>query len=334
VNLGFFITAQHPRSVSPRVALRQHLEQVELARELGFDSALLGQHFLPEPYWMFQTVPLLARLAAEAGDMRLGTGILLLTLLNPVEVAEHVATLAELCDGGFVCGVGHGYRKVEDAAFGVTGGREALFSAKLRTLRMLLRGETVTSSGPGFELDGAKLATNPRVDVPIWVAANRDSGVRRAAQDGDAWLINPHASLPELERQIALYREHRESVGLPLASGLPITREVCIRTTDAEAERVARPYILEKYASYIAWGQEATMPAGDTLRGDWPTLRANDRFIIGSPETCVARIREYERRLGVTDMICRVQWPGMPQNEVRRSLELLGKHVIPAFRQS
>jgi alkanesulfonate monooxygenase SsuD/methylene tetrahydromethanopterin reductase-like flavin-dependent oxidoreductase (luciferase family) len=48
---------------------------------------------------VLQSVPLLARVAAAAEGMTVGTAILLLTLLNPVEVAENAATLEAIAGG-------------------------------------------------------------------------------------------------------------------------------------------------------------------------------------------------------------------------------------------
>lgn len=66
--LGLFLSAQHPPEVSASRAVGEHLEQVALVRELGFDSVFAGQHFLSEPFFMFQSVPLLARIARRARD--------------------------------------------------------------------------------------------------------------------------------------------------------------------------------------------------------------------------------------------------------------------------
>ena len=116
IRAGIFLSGQHPPAVSAAAAVREHLEQVALARELGLSSVWAGQHFLSHPFQMFQSVPLLARMAAEAQGMTVGTAIVLLTLLNPVEVAENAATLAAIADGNFVLGVGFGYRAVENDA--------------------------------------------------------------------------------------------------------------------------------------------------------------------------------------------------------------------------
>ena len=60
-----------------------------------------------------QPFPMLARLAPETGAMRLKTSVLLLPILNPVEVAESVATLDHICHGRLDVGVAIGYREAE-----------------------------------------------------------------------------------------------------------------------------------------------------------------------------------------------------------------------------
>ena len=119
IRFGLLLSAQHPPGV-PAAAVRVHLEQVEAARNLGFTSVWVPQHFLSHPFQMFQSVPLLARVAAAAEGMTIGTSVVLLTLLNPVEVAENAATLDAIADGRFVLGVGLGYRTIENAAIGIS----------------------------------------------------------------------------------------------------------------------------------------------------------------------------------------------------------------------
>lgn len=332
ISLGLFLSGQHPPSVRAADAVAMHAEQVALARDLGFSSVWAGQHFLSDPFQMFQSVPLLARMAAEAGDMTIGTGISLLTLLNPVEVAEQVATLDAISGGRFVFGVGFGYRPVENAAFGLGRGRTDLFELKLEVVKRLLAGEAVTAEGDGFRLDGARLSLAPGSPPPVWIAANADKAVRRAARMGDTWFINPHTKLDELERQMTIFREERAAAGLPPATVTPIIKEVCVADTDAAAMEAARPYLKGKYEAYVDWGQSEVLPDGDTLRRDFDELTGGGRFILGSPETCAAQLREHVDRLGVDHVACRVQWPGMPQSDVLRTLRLLSDEVLPAVR--
>ena len=173
--------------------------------------------------------------------MTIGPGVLLLPLLNPLQVAEEIATLDAITGGRVALGVGIGYRDVELAGFGVTGKPSKVFEEKLDVLRRLLAGEEVTASGPGYTLDGARLSLLPSRPVPVWVAANRDAAVRRAARVGDAWLMNPHTTLDELERQHGVFVAAREEAGLPAPEEVPALREVCVAPTDEEAMLRRRP---------------------------------------------------------------------------------------------
>jgi alkanesulfonate monooxygenase SsuD/methylene tetrahydromethanopterin reductase-like flavin-dependent oxidoreductase (luciferase family) len=325
VRFGLFVSAQHPEEDDPAARLAEHIEQVRLARDVGFVSVFAGQHFLPAPFQMFQSVPLLARLAAETGEMRVGAGILLLPLLNPVEVAEEAATLDVLTGGRFVLGVGLGYRSEENAAFGVPRERVRVFREKLEVVRRLLEGEEVTASGHGYALDGARLAPRPVQSPrpPIWMAANGDAAVRRAARLADTWFVNPHATVAEVDRQLKLFRAERESE----PAELPMLREACVAPTDEEAVAAAKPYLARKYDAYVDWGQSDVMPPSDTLRQEWEELHAG-RFLLGSPERVLEQVRALGR-LGITELVARVQWPGLPQHVALRTLELLGREVLP-----
>jgi alkanesulfonate monooxygenase SsuD/methylene tetrahydromethanopterin reductase-like flavin-dependent oxidoreductase (luciferase family) len=311
--------------------VRDCCEQVRLARELGLDDVSAGQHFLSQPYQMLQLVPLLARIAAEAGEMRVCSGILLLTLLNPVEVAENAVTLDAITGGRFVLGLGLGYRQEENDAFGLPARRLSIFEQKLEVVRRLLEGEVVTAQGHGFSLASQQLAIRPSQvpRPPIWLAANNDKAVLRAARLADAWLLSPHTNLAELERQRHLYVAERERSGLPPATEVPIIKELYVGADDASALRAARPYLEGKYESYVQWGQSEVLPEGDTLRQAFDELAAGGRFIVGGPETCAHQVREHIRRLGVTTLFFRFQWPGMPQELVLASMRRAAEEVFP-----
>jgi alkanesulfonate monooxygenase SsuD/methylene tetrahydromethanopterin reductase-like flavin-dependent oxidoreductase (luciferase family) len=333
IRVGLFLSGQHPPDASAIAAVREHVEQVELARELGLSSVWAGQHFLSHPFQMFQSVPLLARVAAAAEGMTVGTAILLLTLLNPVEAAEHITTLHAIAEGRFVLGVGFGYRAIENAAFGVESHRAELFERKLDVVRRLLAGQSVTASGEGFDLTQARLPLVPDRPPPVWIAANGDRAVRRAARLGDAWFVNPHTRLDELERQMRLFREERAAHGFPAPESTPVLKEVCVARTDEEALEIARPYLKEKYDAYVEWGQSDVLPPTDTLRREFAELTGGGRFVLGSPATCASILSDHIDRLGADHFVCRLQWPGMPQRHVLSSMRLLAQEVLPALRE-
>jgi alkanesulfonate monooxygenase SsuD/methylene tetrahydromethanopterin reductase-like flavin-dependent oxidoreductase (luciferase family) len=56
-----------------------------------------------------------------------------------------------------------------------------------------------------------------------------------------------------------------------------------------------------------------------------------DRFIIGGPEQCIRQLRTFVERYGMTHLICRLFFPGMPHAHIMRELELIAREVMPAF---
>src|SRR5215470_19676317 len=122
MRFGLLLTNQHLPSTPVAERFAETIDQVRLARQLGFDMLAFGQHFLSTEFQMLQPAIAAARLAAEAGTMRLGMTIYLLPLLNPVAVAEEAASLDIVTGGRFIFGVGLGYREAEDNAFGLRPG--------------------------------------------------------------------------------------------------------------------------------------------------------------------------------------------------------------------
>lgn len=310
------------------------LQQVRLARKVGFDSVLAGQHYLSKPYQMLQSVPLLARISAETGDMRIGTGILLLPLLNPVEVAEEVATLDILSRGRFIFGVGLGYRKEEFDAFGIEK-RDAVPRLKeaLYLVKQLWTNNVVNFEGRHFRIKDAQEVLKPvqKPYPPIWLAGDSDAAVVRAAELGDTWYANPHVSYRTLKRQVSLFKETCSRMNRPMPEELPVRRELYIAETQEEAYKLARPHLEAKYKVYHSWGQDRAVPEGEGFDRPFDEL-ASDRFILGSPDTCIEQIDRLNKSVGFNHFILRVQWPGMKGDDATNAIHLLGERVLPYFR--
>ncbi len=332
IRFGIFINKQYPAGESARQRFSEHLEQVLLARDLGFDTIVLGQHFLSAPFQEPQSVPLLARFAAESGEMRLALSIQLATLLPPVEVAEFGATLDLISDGRYICGLGLGYRKEEFDAFGVPiSQRVRRFEENVSLIRRLWTEERVTHHSPYCTLEDVGLTLRPlqQPHPPIWLAANADPAVRRAARLGDTWAINPHSALPAIKRQLELYRNELAELGKPMPADLPLRREVYLASQQRQAWQEGQPFMDAKYSAYRAWGQEAALPGDDEWATDFRDL-ARDRFLIGDPVSVREELAHYRTELPeVNHIIFRPQYPGMPQELVLRCMRLLAEQVRP-----
>jgi alkanesulfonate monooxygenase SsuD/methylene tetrahydromethanopterin reductase-like flavin-dependent oxidoreductase (luciferase family) len=95
---------------------------------------------------------------------------------------------------------------------------------------------------------------------------------------------------------------------------------------------MAAPYLAEKYAGYTRWGQNDTMPRGDSMDQSLDKLIV-DRFIIGSPEECYEQLDTLRKQVGVTHWVLRPHWPGMPLASSLMSMRLLSDEVLPALRK-
>jgi len=196
MNFGLIVSKQHPPGVSMVDRFREHVDQVRAARDAGFDLVVMGQHYLSTPFQEMQTLPALARLAAEAGTMRVGATVILLPLLNPVDVAEQVATLDVITEGRFVFGVGLGYRDEENEAFGIAPGeRVPRLVEGLQVIKRLWAEDEVTHHGRFFRLTKARMMLKPKSSITNAFADDPQFGLTSRGP-GTSSKVAPASSTP------------------------------------------------------------------------------------------------------------------------------------------
>ena len=308
------------------------IEQVRVADAVGFDAFSMGDHYNIPGLQRLNQIAALARLCAETTRCAVGTAVLLLGLRHPVTVASELASLDVLNGGKSFAAFGLGYRDEELHAFHLTKGqRFRRFVEGVEIIKRLWTEDHVSYNGKAFVLADVCLDPKPlqQPRPPIWIAANTDRAVARAARLGDGWMIGPHSAIDELERQVKLCREAWTAAGKRGAPQTPIIRETFVAKSKQEAVKKARPCLERLYRGiYVKWKQNQAMNDPGELAWEFDRL-ARGRFLIGSPAECVEQIREYEERLGVSYMLPRFDWtPGLPQEEILASMRLFGEKVI------
>jgi len=335
MKVGIFVTNQNPLGADMVSALDEQFAMTRLARDRGWDAVGTGQHYLSEGMSQLQLIPFLARLAAEAGEMTGIAGVLLAGLHNPVEVAECMSSLDAIWRGNFVFGVGLGYRDVEFDAFKVPRGqRVRRFEQCLEVVRRLWTEDEVTIDNDVCTLWKVTLTCRPvqRPHPPIWIAANSDNAVRRAARLGDTWFINPHATTATIARQMPLYREELVRAGKPFPGVLPFFKEIFCAKDTRTALELAGPYLSSKYRVYAAWGQDHVMPDQESFRQPFENL-LRGRFVLGSPEECYEQLRPCWEEVGANFLVLRTHWSGMPIGLALGSMRLISDELLPALRR-
>ena len=311
---------------------REALEEVIRAEDLGFDSVWMEEHHSVTNHYWPSPLPVLAGFATRTSRLVLGTDIIVAAFHHPVRLAEDVAMLDVISNGRLVLGIAIGYKPDEFALYGVElEKRGARFEEQLAIMRGLWTQERIQFTGTYYTLEG-RLEPKPvqKPHPPLWIGGWGDITLRRAATLADNWIPGPTADLTRLLAGKKQFLERRRAAGLAAPTEWPLTRDVIIADTDQRARALAEEHIMVAYRREYAGGWRHPF-IDASIATDLDKLM-EDRFVIGGPEQCVRRLRRFVEQYGMTHLICRMFFPGMPHAHIMRGLELLAREVLPAFR--
>ncbi len=306
--------------------LAARLGKARVAKEMGYHSLWTGAGYLNND---FHPLMLLSRVAAEAPGLELGM-VALLPLYHPVEAAEQMATLDVVTGGKFVMAPALGWRDFQFKAFEVPKSeRLSRFREVQEVMEKLWTQDRVTHKGRHFHLDDVPGAGNPiqKPGPKVYLAANLEKGVLRAAKEADGWLISSRSTLPTIRIQAPQYREEVKEAGKP--GYIAAWREAFVAESKQHAIDIIRPQVEWLYKDRATLGHSQELPEADRI--DVPFEQVLEgRFIIGSPEECIEEIHKYKEQ-GVEELILRSQWPGMEGDVTAKSLRLFAEKVMPEF---
>ncbi len=337
MRFGVNLLSQHAADRPQYDLYQEMLEQAVTAEQLGFDSIFLNEHHpfdRTDELWL-QPLPALAGLATRTRRIALGTNILVLPLYHPIRIAEDVGMIHAMSGGRFILGAAIGFKPEEFEAFGLTiPQRVRRFEEQVPLLRRLWTDTKITVNGRYFTFANVSLPvqTLARPTPPIWIGAEVEPAIRRAARLGDAWLPADTSSISLLQADYAVYREALAAAGKRIEDvERPLMRETFVLEDGRRAKELFAPYVLQKYREYWRMGAPQLRAEFPDDRFEFDALR-RDRFITGSAEECVEQILLHRTRLGITHLIFRIQKKGMPHRQVLEVLRVLAEQVIPFCR--
>ena len=152
-----FHAGQYPADQDMQKTFAESCEQARIADELGYTYLLKRPSITRlRRYRLFNSFPFLSRIMVEAPNAKLVSGIVLLPLHKPLDIAEQLASVDVMSGGRLVFGSGIGYRDVEFKAFGTKAkDRGKRFEECLNAIKRLWTEDFVTMKGSHFELDEA-----------------------------------------------------------------------------------------------------------------------------------------------------------------------------------
>ena len=257
--------------------------------------------------------------------IRLGVGVSVLPLHNPIRVAEDYAMVDLLSNGRLDFGLGSGYAQKEFDGYNISlEEKTERFNESLEVLRKAWSGKIFSHQGNFFQYKDLRLNVQPTQAPfpPHWIATSSEKGVNHVASMGNNFMgLGFSKSRDELAKLIDTYKNTylKSGYGNPEELEIPIAFHVHVGETSADAESDAKgPYQLFM-----------NTPRGTNI--SYEDLKHKFNPIIGSPDEVIQQIQSYSE-IGVTNFMAVMNFGGLEHHKVLSSLDLFGKYVIPACK--
>jgi len=324
------------RAIGPSERLRNLIEQIELADQVGLDSFGVGEHHRKD-FLDSAPVAILSAAAARTQRIRLTSAVTVLSAADPVRVFQEFATLDLLSGGRAEIVAGRG--SFVDA-FPLFGFRledyDSLFAEKLDLLLTIRDNEYVNWSGEHrAPLTGQGVYPRPvQNPLPIWLGAGgTPTSFVRAGMLGLPLMVAIIGGETRRFRPlIDLYREAGERAGHPveqLKVGVHSLGYVA-DTTERAAEDFFPGYarVMSDVGKERGWST-MTRASFDAQRGPHGAL------LIGDPEEVSEKIIRHGEALGgVSRMTFQMNAASLPHTKLMQAIETLGTRVAPMVRKA
>jgi probable LLM family oxidoreductase len=316
---------------SAGVVIREVVEQAKLADELGLSGFNIGEHHRDD-YAVSAPDTLLAGIATVTKNIRLGTGVTVLSSEDPVRVYQRFATIDALSNGRAEITAGRGSFIESFPLFGYDlDDYHILFEEKLELLVKLLQENAVTWSGSTrASLNNQEVypkTERGRIPLRVGVGGSPESVLRAARLGipmalaiigGDPARFAPYANL---------YRETLEKTGQPQ---LPISIHSPghISDTDEQAIEEQWPHYETAFGRIgreRGWGPTTKMHFISEVNGG--------SLYVGSPETVARKIAYAISSLGASRFDLKYANGPMPHSKTMKSIELYATKVIPMVKE-
>ncbi len=325
---------QTGQKISPTERMREIVEEIELADQVGLDVYGLGEHHRPD-FVSSAPVVALAAGAARTKRIRLTSAVSVLSSDDPVRVYQSFAMLDLLSAGRAEIMAGRGSFIESFPLFGYDlDDYDELFQEKLDLLLAIRENEHVTWSGK-FRPPIEGLGVYPRSQqqpLPVWVAVGGSpDSAARTAQLGLPMALAIIGGQPErFAPFVQLYRDvARESGHDPAKIKVSINSHGYIADTSQGAAEEHYPYmaaLMSKIGRERGWPpmSRAQFEADRGPRG---------HLLLGSPQEVIDKLLFEHSIFAYDRFLIQFSVGTMPHDKMMHSIELLGTSVAPAVRK-
>ncbi|NUN68196.1 MAG: LLM class flavin-dependent oxidoreductase [Bacteroidetes bacterium] len=329
------VDANNKPLMPPAERMRNLMEEITLADQLGLDVFALGEHHRPE-YLVSSPAVVLAAAAAVTKNIRLSSAVTVISSDDPVRVYQDFATVDLLSNGRAEIMAGRGSFIESFPLFGYDLQKyDSLFQEKLEMLMKIQKTEQLTWSGrhrPAID-DLGIYPRSVQPEMPIWVAVGgTPESVVRAAVLGLPMAIAIIGGTPDRFEPFAeLYRSTWKNINRdPKGLKLSINSHGFI----AEDAQAARDLYYPPYAEVMGRiGRERNWPPPSRARYD-AECSPHGALFVGSPQQIIDKIL-YEYELFRHDrFLIQFSVGTMPHDKMMKCIELFGTQVAPVIRKA
>ena len=312
--------------------MRDLLEEVELAEQVGLDVFGIGEHHRPD-FVVSAPAVALAAAAARTERIRLTSAVTVLSSDDPVRVFQEFAEVDLISNGRAEIMAGRGSFIESFPLFGYDlDDYDELFEEKLELLLAIRDSVRVTWSGK-HRAPIEDLAIYPRPvqqPLPVWLAVGgTPTSAVRAGTLGLPMALAIIGGRPErFTPFVDLFRrsaEEAEHAGLPVSIN---SHAYVADTSDRAADEFFPGYatMMNRIGRERGWApmERQSFDALRTLRG---------ALVVGNPEEVVEKILYQHQLFGHQRFMAQMSVGTMPHAQVMRSIELLGTEVAPVVRK-
>lgn len=338
MELGLFSFVENTKNArtgegrSPEQRVKDLLDEVKLADELGLDVFAIGEHHREE-FVASNPATLLAAAAAISNNIRLTSSVTVLGSDDPVRVFQEFATLDLISNGRAEIIVGRGSFIESFPLFGYDlSTYEELFEEKLELLLQLREENPVTWKGKyRSEINNLGIYPQPVQDkLPIWRAVGGTP--KSAFVTGALGLPMALAIIGGYPEQFVQFAEmHRQAAAQHgfVRPKLSINSHGFITDTKDEAVKTAFPVfkqMMDKIGAERGWPpmRREQFEASASLKG------AN---FVGSPQEIIDKILYQHRLFNHDRFLMKTSIGSFSHKQVMKSIELFGTKVAPVIRK-
>jgi probable LLM family oxidoreductase len=334
MEVGLYTFAELAPGVSPSQRMRNLIEEIELADQVGLEVFGVGEHHRPD-FAVSSPAVALAAGAEHSRSIRLTSAVTVLSSDDPVRVFQDFATLDLLSGGRAEIMAGRGSFIESFPLFGYDlDDYDDLFAEKLLLLLELVERERVTWSGrhrPALE-DAGVYPRPLQERLPVWVAVggNPGSAVRAGALGLPMALAIIGGAPERFAPLVELYRDAAREAGHDPAT-LPLS--INSHTYVAESAEQAADEFFPAYSEMMnRIGRERGW--SPMTRQQFDSLRSpRGALVVGSPEQVVEKILFQHELFGHERFLAQMSVGSLAHDKVMRAIELLGTEVAPAVRE-